>query len=157
MKVVFADTGYWVAVLNPKDDWNAKATAVSRALGKARLVTTEMVHAELLAALSKLPVRPMVVRGVDAIRSNPNIEVVPPDVDPVYRGVPFLPANDGQGMELDRLRVVFADEGTRLDRCAGARPSLRAGGLRCVTAGPKLTMRQIVATASRQFEPVSPR
>ncbi len=77
MKVVFADTGYWVAVLNPKDDWNAKATAASRALGKARLVTTEMVLAELLAALSKLPVRPMVVRGVEAIRTNPNIEVVP--------------------------------------------------------------------------------
>lgn len=77
MKVVFADTGYWVAVLNPKDDWNAKATAASRALGKARLITTEMVLAELLAALSKTPVRPMVVRGVDAIRSDPNIEVVP--------------------------------------------------------------------------------
>lgn len=26
MKVIFADTGYWVAVLNPKDDWNNRAT-----------------------------------------------------------------------------------------------------------------------------------
>lgn len=77
MKVVFADTGYWVAVLNPNDDWNAKATEASRALGKVRLITTEMVLDELLAALSKLPVRPMVVRGVEAIRGNPNIEVVP--------------------------------------------------------------------------------
>lgn len=77
MKVVFADTGYWVAVLSPKDDWKEKATAASRALGKVRIVTTEMVLDELLAALSKVPVRPMAIRGVDAIRSNPNIEVVP--------------------------------------------------------------------------------
>ena len=77
MKVVFADTGYWVAVLNPKDDWNVNATAASRTLGKVRIVTTEMVLDELLAALSKVPVRALVVRGVEAIRSNPNIEVVP--------------------------------------------------------------------------------
>ena len=77
MKVVFADTGYWVAVLSPRDDWKEKATAASRTLGKVRIVTTEMVLDELLAALSKVPVRTMVIRGVDAIRSNPNIEVVP--------------------------------------------------------------------------------
>ena len=77
MKVVFVDTGYWVASLNPKDDWHAKANAASRDLGKFRLITTEMVLDELLAALSKLPVRPMVIRGVEAIRGNPNIEVVP--------------------------------------------------------------------------------
>jgi predicted nucleic acid-binding protein len=77
VKVVFADTGYWVAVLNPNDDWNSRANDVSRLLGKFRIVTTEMVLDELLAALSKVPVRPMAIRGVEAIRSNPNIEVVP--------------------------------------------------------------------------------
>jgi len=77
MKVVFADTGYWVAVLNPKDDWHDQATIASRALGKFRLITTEMVLDELLAALSKVPVRAAVIRGVDAIRSNPNIEIWP--------------------------------------------------------------------------------
>lgn len=77
MKVVFADTGYWMAVLSPRDDWKEKATVASRSLGNVRIVTTEMVLDELLAALSKVPVRATVVRGVDAIRSNPNIEVVP--------------------------------------------------------------------------------
>lgn len=77
MKVVFADTGYWVAVLNPKDDWNNRANELSRSLGKFRIVTSEMVLDELLAGLSKLAVRAMAIRGVDAIRTNPNIEVVP--------------------------------------------------------------------------------
>ncbi len=77
MKIVFADTGYWVAVLNPKDDWNKRANELSRSLGKFRIVTSEMVLDELLAGLSKLAVRAMAIRGVDAIRADPNIEVVP--------------------------------------------------------------------------------
>jgi predicted nucleic acid-binding protein len=77
MKVVFADTGYWEAVLNPNDKLHAKAQAASVALGKVRLLTTEMVLDELLAALSKVPVRPFAIRGVEAIRTNPNVEVVP--------------------------------------------------------------------------------
>ena len=77
MKTVFADTGYWVAVLDPNDTLHERARAASVALGKTRLVTTEMVISELLAALSKLPVRPYAVAGVDRIRANPNVEVVP--------------------------------------------------------------------------------
>lgn len=77
MRTVFADTGYWEAVLNPNDKLHEPARAASVALGKARLVTTEMVLSELLAALSKLPVRPYAVAGVDRIRANPNVEVVP--------------------------------------------------------------------------------
>ena len=77
MKVVFADTGYWVASLNPNDPLHEKAMATSRGLGKVRQLTTEMVLDELLAALSPLPVRELATRGVEAIRTNPNVEVVP--------------------------------------------------------------------------------
>lgn len=77
MKTVFADTGYWAALLNPKDQLHQKAGQVSATLGRVRILTTEMVLDELLAALSKVPLRPSVIRGVDAIRSNPNVEVVP--------------------------------------------------------------------------------
>ena len=77
MRVVFADTGYWHAVLNPKDNLNTKARAISSDLGKSRILTTEMVLDELLTALSHLPERASAIRGVDAIRANPNVEVVP--------------------------------------------------------------------------------
>ena len=77
MKVVFADTGYWVALFNPNDSLHEKAIATSRGLGKFRQLTTEMVLDELMAALSQLPVRALVTRGVEAIRANPNVEVVP--------------------------------------------------------------------------------
>jgi predicted nucleic acid-binding protein len=77
VNTVFADTGYWAALLNPKDRLHEKAGKVSATLGRFRILTTEMVLDELLAALSKVPLRPFAIRGVDAIRSNPNVEVVP--------------------------------------------------------------------------------
>jgi uncharacterized protein len=78
VKTVFADTGYWEAVLNPNDRLHERSQAASKALGKVRLITSEMVLSELLAALSKLPVREMAVAGVNRIRANPNVEVVRP-------------------------------------------------------------------------------
>ena len=57
MKVVFADTGYWQAMLSPRDRLHARAVEVSRSLGRVRQVTTEMVLAELLAALSGVKTR----------------------------------------------------------------------------------------------------
>ena len=77
MRVVFADTGYWVALLDPRDNLHQRAVDTSKALGKIRIVTTEMVLSELLAALSRQSVRLIAVRGVDSIRQNPNVEVVP--------------------------------------------------------------------------------
>lgn len=77
MKTVFVDTGYWEAVLNPRDNLHARARQVSTQLGPVRLLTTEMVLAELLAALAKPPARATAVIGVDHIRSNPNVEVLP--------------------------------------------------------------------------------
>jgi uncharacterized protein len=77
MKTVFADTGYWAALLNPRDDLHEKAEFASKQLGRVRVLTTELVLDELLAALSKPPARASAVTAVKAILSNPNVEVVP--------------------------------------------------------------------------------
>ena len=77
MKVIFADTGYWVALLNPKDTLHEKAESVSSSLGQAKILTTEMVLDELLAALSQPPQRAIVINALDKILANPNVEVAP--------------------------------------------------------------------------------
>ncbi len=77
MRTVFADTGYWVALLNPRDQLHGKAKSVSASLGQTRIVTSEMVLDELLASLSSPPARATVVSAVNNIVSNPNVEVVP--------------------------------------------------------------------------------
>lgn len=48
MKVVFADTLYWVAVLRPNDPYRELVRRVKRKLGAVELVTTEEVLVECL-------------------------------------------------------------------------------------------------------------
>lgn len=53
MKQVFADTLYWGATLHPRDQYRPEAIRARRALGEARLVTTDEVLGELLDGLSQ--------------------------------------------------------------------------------------------------------
>ena len=48
VKTIFADALYWSALINPKDQWHGRALEAARALGQARLVTTEGVLTEVL-------------------------------------------------------------------------------------------------------------
>ena len=48
MRAVFADTCYWIALLNPKDQTHDIAVRVSKSLTACRIITTEEVLAELL-------------------------------------------------------------------------------------------------------------
>ena len=54
MEKVFADTVYWVATINRKDQWAGAARVAKNQLGKQTLlVTTDEVLAEVLTAFSK--------------------------------------------------------------------------------------------------------
>lgn len=94
MRMVFADAGYWIALANPRDDHHDRAVEVSRALGKVRTVTSEMVLAEVLAALAAPPSREVIGRIVERVMVDPNVEVVPQtglqfrDAFTFYRGRP---------------------------------------------------------------------
>jgi predicted nucleic acid-binding protein len=48
VRIVFADTFYWVALINPRDHWHQKAVSLSASLKDTRLITTEAVLIELL-------------------------------------------------------------------------------------------------------------
>ena len=48
MPEVFADTGYWIALLNERDGLHIKARELSERFSTATIVTTEMVLTELL-------------------------------------------------------------------------------------------------------------
>jgi predicted nucleic acid-binding protein len=52
MRVVFADTVYWVAITNPRDALHIAAIKMGSQLGEHRFVTSEMVLVEVLNALS---------------------------------------------------------------------------------------------------------
>ena len=50
MRRVFVDTLYWIAVTNAKDQWHQAAMQVSRQIEGCRLITTDDVLTEVLAA-----------------------------------------------------------------------------------------------------------
>jgi uncharacterized protein len=79
MKYVFADTGYWIALLNPRDELHQRATEVSMTLASARIVTSEWVLTELLNSFAErgTQFRTMVSRTVLALGDNPGVIVVP--------------------------------------------------------------------------------
>jgi predicted nucleic acid-binding protein len=52
MRLVFADTVYWIAITNPRDGLHKAARRIEDELGNYRLVTTEMVLVEVLNSLS---------------------------------------------------------------------------------------------------------
>ncbi len=47
MNTVFADTLYWIALINSRDQWHESAVSMNAVLTDARLVTTENVLTEL--------------------------------------------------------------------------------------------------------------
>lgn len=51
--MIFADTFYWAALLNPRDQWHQSANEIQKKLGKIRVVTTETVLIELLNFFSE--------------------------------------------------------------------------------------------------------
>src|SRR5258708_36785932 len=79
MTRVFADAGYWIALLNPRDGLHAKARSVSEGLGNPRIVTSELVLMEVFNALAgKGEFRRRAAGALfDRIRLHVDAEIVP--------------------------------------------------------------------------------
>ncbi|MGI9301791.1 MAG: type II toxin-antitoxin system VapC family toxin [Gammaproteobacteria bacterium] len=80
MRRLFADTYYWVALLNPKDRWFEDATAFD-STSQQRLVTTDLVLAEFLAFYSRSGshARSQAASTVRRIVNHAHVEVVSVD------------------------------------------------------------------------------
>jgi predicted nucleic acid-binding protein len=79
MRMLFADTSYWLALLNPHDAQHKAATSMSKRLGQCRTVTSEMVLVEFLNGMTKRAphLRSTAVDTVRNLLADPNVEVVP--------------------------------------------------------------------------------
>lgn len=79
MKVLFADSGYWVALYDFSDQLHRRARQVTRDLGPCRIVTSEMVMVEFLNHVSRGGdrIRNSAVDAERELRMNPNVDVEP--------------------------------------------------------------------------------
>ena len=98
MRVVFADTGYWIAVINPRDEWRESAENAEATLGAHRIVTSEMVLIEVLNHFSRggTDARKTAVEVVRSLKENPNVDVVS------LTSVQFAKAVDRYASRLDQ-------------------------------------------------------
>mgnify|MGYP001794363218 CR=1 FL=1 len=78
MRVVFADTGYWVALLSSNDDLHQKAKYLSRTLQPMHILTSEVVLTEVLNDFSKRGelFRDMAAQLITDLRSFKNVTIV---------------------------------------------------------------------------------
>jgi predicted nucleic acid-binding protein len=79
VRLVFADTLYWGATLNPNDQYRAQAVRAREALGEFHLVTTDEVLTEFLDGLAQRGrhLRQAAVRAVCMILGDPRVTVHP--------------------------------------------------------------------------------
>jgi len=76
MRRVFADTYYFLALVNPHDRAHGKATAFSAAWD-VQIVTTEWVMAELGNTLSRAPGRRAFVGTLKNLLADPHSQIIP--------------------------------------------------------------------------------
>ena len=79
MGVVFADSGYWIALWNPRDALHQRSMAIAYALATSHVVTTQLVLVEALNAMAGKPEyrRTFAVRMVHELEADPSVEIVP--------------------------------------------------------------------------------
>ena len=85
MKAVFADTFYFLALLNEHDAAHKRAVAASRSPGLT-LVTTEFVLMELADALCKPPQRAEVLALWNVVETDPAFRLVRATTKLIQRG-----------------------------------------------------------------------
>jgi predicted nucleic acid-binding protein len=78
VRIVFADTVYWVALLVPGDQWRARAIGVTEGLVQVRILTAQEVLVELLNFVAGVGdwTRRQVAEWVDRLPDDPDISVI---------------------------------------------------------------------------------
>jgi len=86
---VFADTHYWIAIINPHDQLHSRAVTVSQSLGTVQLVTTDDVLVEVLnffAGYGAL-MRSNAAQAMHSILQNANVEMLSVERDDFSSGL----------------------------------------------------------------------
>jgi len=91
MRRVFADSLYWIAISNPRDQWHAAALQAGHGIRGAEIVTTQEVLGEFLTAFrSTARLRTIAARRVAQIHAN--VVVLPQTDQSFHEGLALYQA-----------------------------------------------------------------
>ena len=129
MRTIFVDTNYWVALINPKDQWHETARESQAEIGVVRLVTTEAVLIEVLNyfAEGRAGLRLAADKLAASLLSDPDVETVPHSHQVFLAALAFLRSAARQGLQPHRLHLDERYAPARHRGCAHARRSFHSG------------------------------
>lgn len=99
MRTVFADTVFWVAAANPRDQWADTLRRLEPTLADTRILTTDEILVELLSHFSGLGsfLRQKAAEIARAVLRDPNVTVVPQNRDSFLRGLTLYESRSDKG------------------------------------------------------------
>ncbi|HEY9641642.1 MAG TPA: PIN domain-containing protein [Coleofasciculaceae cyanobacterium] len=89
MRQIFADTFYWAALLNRRDNWYLRVKQLNTRLQSVQLITTDEVLTEFLNFFSAFDprMRQEATRQVRSILQNDRVQVIPVSRDRFLAGL----------------------------------------------------------------------
>jgi predicted nucleic acid-binding protein len=102
VRLVFADTLYWGAVLRPHDQYRAQVIRAREVLGDVRLATTDEVLAELLDGLAPrgTRLREVAARAVRTILRDTRVTVHPQSRESFLAGLRLYEQRNDKGYSI---------------------------------------------------------
>ncbi len=102
MRTAFVDTFYWIARIDPHDQWHQRAKEVSASLAATPLLTTEAVLIELLNYFSAYgpEMRRAAAHIARRILNDPRVEVLAQPRETLLAGLALFEARRDKGYSL---------------------------------------------------------
>ena len=121
MDEVFADTGYWIALISTRDDLRASAAQATNNLGGRRIVTSEMVLVEVLNHFARQGdvARETAAETIMGLKNDSNTEVIEQNTAQFESAVSTVCEQVGSNLELGGLFEFRADGGAGYSGCVG--------------------------------------
>jgi len=127
MKAVFADTYYWLALINPRDQAHHEALRLSQSLGE-RLITTAWVLTEVGDAMCDPTNRPTFSKLLRDLASDPLTTVIPAEQKWFDRGTALFSSRlDKKWSLTDCISFAVMDAMGLTDALTGDADFVQAG------------------------------
>ena len=102
MKRIFADAGYWIALVHPRDPLHTRAQEESASIADAQVVTSQMVLVEVVNAFAGQGAvfRQAASKLAQALKSSPSVSIVQQTSGQFHQDVAFYEHRADKGWSL---------------------------------------------------------